>query len=75
MWSTTHFPAAMRSLNPSTRAKAIEIANQLLEQGQLDKQSIVNQSVSEARHWARNEHSRQEWAAAANSIYSRKSQF
>ena len=53
MWSITHFPAAMRSLNPSTRAKAIEIANQLTEQGQLDKQRIVMMSIDEARRWAR----------------------
>lgn len=43
----------MRSLNPSTRAKAIEIANQLLEQGQLDKQRAIATSVDEARRWAR----------------------
>jgi len=53
MWTTSHFPAAMRSLNVSTRAKAIEIANQLLEQGQLDQQRIVVKSVDEARRWAR----------------------
>ena len=58
MWSITHFPSAMRSLNPSTRAKAIEIANQLLEQGRLDKQHVVTVSVSEARRWAR---CQQEW--------------
>ena len=54
MWTTTHFPAAMRSLNPGTRAKAIEIANQLLEQGQVDQKNIVAISVDEARRWARN---------------------
>ncbi|MFD2572935.1 hypothetical protein ACFSUS_19995 [Spirosoma soli] len=53
MWTTSHFPAAMRSLNPSTRAKAIEIANQLLEQGQLDKQRVIAISVDQARRWAR----------------------
>ncbi len=53
MWTTTHFPAAMRSLNPSTRAKAIEIANQLLEQGQLDKQRAITISIIEARRLAR----------------------
>lgn len=53
MWTPSHFPAAMRSLNPSTRAKAIEIANHLLEQGQLDPQRIVTVSVVEARRWAR----------------------
>ena len=43
----------MRSLSPTTRAKAIEIANQLLEQGQLDKQRVITLSVVEARRWAR----------------------
>ncbi len=57
MWTATHFPAAMRSLNPGTRAKAIEIANQLLEQGQLDKQQVILTSVSEARRLARRLHS------------------
>lgn len=60
MWSITHFPAAMRSLNPSTRAKAIEIANQLTEQGQLDKQRIVTMSIDEARRWTRCIRSEQE---------------
>ena len=53
MWTTSHFPAAMRSLNPSTRVKAIEIANHLLEQGQMDPQRVVAISVHEARRWAR----------------------
>ncbi|WP_018619098.1 hypothetical protein [Spirosoma luteum] len=61
MWSTTHFPAAMRSLNPSTRAKAIEIANQLTELGKMDKQRIVVLSIDEARQWARREWNRQDW--------------
>ncbi len=43
----------MRSLNASTRLKAIEIANQLLEQGQLDQQGVVAVSIDEARRWAR----------------------
>ncbi|AUD00676.1 DUF2188 domain-containing protein [Spirosoma pollinicola] len=64
MWSTTHFPAAMRSLNPSTRAKAIEIANQLLEQGQIDNQKAVAISVDEARRWARKASSEQAWVQA-----------
>lgn len=61
MWSTTHFPAAMRSLNPSTRAKAIEIANHLLEQGQLGNQQIVTMSIEEARRWARSASAEQNW--------------
>lgn len=53
MWTTMHFPAAMRSLNTSTRAKAIEIANGLLEKGQMDKAKLITYSVEQARRWAR----------------------
>ena len=53
MWTTSHFPSAMRSLNPSTRVKAIEIANLLVEKGHLDRQRVVAVSVDEARRWAR----------------------
>ncbi|WP_020595660.1 DUF2188 domain-containing protein [Spirosoma panaciterrae] len=69
MWSITHFPAAMRSLSPRTRAKAIEIANQLQEQGQLDQQHIIMISVDEARRWARLERSNQEWTIKNDQIY------
>ena len=61
MWSTKHFPAAMRSLNPTTRAKAIEIANQLVGQASLDKQQAVTMSIDEARQWARLQRSEREW--------------
>jgi uncharacterized protein YdaT len=53
MWTISHFPAAMRSLNPSTRLKAIEIANQLLDKGHLDKQRVIAISIDEARRWTR----------------------
>ncbi|MCX6217737.1 DUF2188 domain-containing protein [Spirosoma sp.] len=65
MWTVNHFPAAMRSLNPSTRAKAIEVANRLLEQGQLDGQRIVAISIEEARRWARLEASHADWSTLA----------
>ena len=52
-WTLTHFPAAMRSLNPSTRAKAIEIANTLVERGEGNRQQAIEQSIAEARSWAR----------------------
>ena len=61
MWSITRFPSAMRSLNPTTRAKAIEIANQLVEQGQYDKCAVVAASIDEARRWARLERTKTEW--------------
>jgi|GEM_PF-6145505 uncharacterized protein YdaT len=43
----------MRSLNTTTRAKAIELANQLIGQGYTDKHKVIQHSVSEARRWAR----------------------
>ena len=52
-WTPTHFPAAMRSLNPSTRAKAIELANQLIARGDVNRQEAVQISISEARRMAR----------------------
>jgi uncharacterized protein YdaT len=52
VWNTTHFPAAMRSLPPSVRDKAIEIANSLLEQGEPDKE-VISTSIYAARRWAR----------------------
>lgn len=57
MWTNTHFPAAMRSLTPSVREKAIEIANSMLEQGAKDKQYVITVSISEARQWARRRYS------------------
>lgn len=66
MWSINHFPSAMRSLNPTTRVKAIEIANQLLEQGELDKQHVINFSIDEARRWAR---CQQVWASSNRPSY------
>ena len=53
IWSVTHFPSAMRSLNPTTRAKAIEIANELFANGYVDKQQVITLSIDEARTWAR----------------------
>ena len=65
MWSTSHFPAAMRSLNPTTRAKAIEIANHLLEQGELDNHRVVAISIDEARRLARLSSRESTWVAAS----------
>lgn len=53
MWTDTHFPAAMRSLSPSTRQKAIELANRLMAQGELTRQEAIIASIAEARRLAR----------------------
>ena len=66
MWTPTHFPAAMRSLNTTTRAKAIELANQLIGQGYTDKNEVIQYSVSEARRWAREHAQRNERVFASS---------
>ncbi|MGA0558206.1 hypothetical protein ACO2Q8_16220 [Larkinella sp. VNQ87] len=43
----------MRSLTPSVRAKAIEIANHLQEQGLPNQKEVISMSIAEARNWAR----------------------
>lgn len=53
MWNDTHFPAAMRSLNASTRHKAIELANQFMAQGNMTRQEAIAVSIAEARRLAR----------------------
>ncbi len=53
MWTLTHFPAAMRSLDPTTRAKAIEIANDLITKDGLERQKAIMLSIHEARSLAR----------------------
>lgn len=53
MWTDTHFPAAMRSLSPSTRQKAIELANRLMAQGEMTRQEAIIASIAEARRLAR----------------------
>jgi len=52
-WTPTHFPAAMRSLSPSTRAKAIELANMMMSRGDMDRQEAIQASIIEARRQAR----------------------
>lgn len=52
-WTPTHFPAAMRSLSPSTRAKAIELANLMMANGGVDRQEAIQASIIEARRQAR----------------------
>ncbi|RCR70523.1 hypothetical protein [Larkinella punicea] len=51
-WNSIRFPAAMRSLNPSTRAMAIEIANDLIHQKGMDKQQAISISILKARKWS-----------------------
>lgn len=50
-WNESHFPRSMVSLPPLVRAKAIEIANALLEEGYEEGQAI-RIAIAQAKHWA-----------------------
>jgi len=50
-WDETHYPAAMRQLPPSVRAKAIEIANALLAEG-YDEGKAIRIAIAKAKEWA-----------------------
>lgn len=49
-WSESHFPRSMANLPPRVRAKAIEIANALLEQGYEEGQAI-RIAIAQAKRW------------------------
>jgi len=50
-WNAAYYPVAMKNLPPRVRAKAIEIANALLESGHPEGQAI-RIGIAQARQWA-----------------------
>jgi uncharacterized protein YdaT len=50
-WNARYYPVSMKNLPPLVRAKAIEIANALLEDGRPEGQAI-RIGISRARQWA-----------------------
>ena len=56
-WNEAFFPSSMKNLPPRVRAKAIEIANALLEAGHPEGQAI-RIAIARAREWARQHASR-----------------
>ena len=50
-WSEAHYPPAMAHLESSVRAKAIEIANALLEEGH-DEGFCIRVAIARAKSWA-----------------------
>jgi uncharacterized protein YdaT len=51
-WSEQRYPPAMANLPPIVRAKAIEIANALLEEGH-DEGFCIRVAIARAQQWAR----------------------
>jgi uncharacterized protein YdaT len=50
-WNAGYYPASMKNLPPEVRAKAIEIANALLEAGRPEGQAI-RIGIARAKQWA-----------------------
>lgn len=50
-WSETFYPPSMRSLHPLARAKAIEIANALLQE-RMDEGKAIRIAITKAKEWA-----------------------
>jgi uncharacterized protein YdaT len=49
-WSSSYFPPAMNHLSETVRAKAIEIANALLEEG-YDEGRVIRIAIARAKEW------------------------
>lgn len=50
-WTKTDYPPSMKNLAPKTRAKAVEIANALLEGGS-DEGRAIRIATAQAEEWA-----------------------
>jgi uncharacterized protein YdaT len=65
-WTKTDFPVSMKNLPEPVRNKAIEIANALLEEKNMDEGIAIATAISRAKDWAVN-HGRQSEAAEGTS--------
>lgn len=50
-WNEHRYPSSMNNLDPQVRAKAIAIANALLEEG-LDEGKAIRIAIAKAKQWA-----------------------
>lgn len=67
-WNRSYYPSSMKHLSPSVRAKAIEIANALLESGHPEGQAI-RVGIAKAKEWAARHRAipwRGDWAEGAD---------
>lgn len=51
-WNEYRYPSSMNNLDPQVRAKAIAIANALLEEG-MDEGKAIRIAIAKAKQWAR----------------------
>lgn len=50
-WTLENHPLEMNDLDPKVREKAIEIANQLKKEGEINELSIVDEAIKRAQDW------------------------
>ncbi len=50
-WTENYYPVSMKNLPVIIRNKAIEIANALLEEGNLDEGIVIATAISHAKQW------------------------
>jgi uncharacterized protein YdaT len=53
-WTKNDYPASMKNLPTEVREKAIEIANALLEESEMDEGIAIATAISRAKDWAAN---------------------
>src|SRR5439155_5317619 len=53
-WTKTDYPVSMKNLPEAVRNKAIEIANALLEEKNMDEGIAIATAISRAKDWAEN---------------------
>ena len=52
-WTLNDYPPPMKNLDPVVREKAIEIANELLEEGDYEaEEEIIALAIQKAEEWA-----------------------
>jgi uncharacterized protein YdaT len=55
-WTKKDYPASMKNLPEPVRNKAIEIANALLKEKEMDEGIVIATAISRAKDWAENRH-------------------
>ena len=59
-WNKKEYPDSMKNLPAEVRGKAIEIANALLEEKNMDEGIAIATAISRAKDWATNRHKKTE---------------
>jgi len=65
-WTKRDYPVSMKNLPGEVRNKAIEIANALLEEKNMDERIAIATAASRAKDWAANHGKRSKAPAGAS---------